>query len=361
MEWAKKRPMPAFDLAGSNVMACTIEDLLGGREALALSGANENGYPPLLDAIALQYRVRPDQVATSNGTSGANFQVFAGLLEPGDDVLVERPAYDPLPGALRLLGANVLRFERRFEDGYAIDPDRVVRAITPRTRLIVVTSPHNPSGVLVEPAALDAIGRLAASAGARVLVDEVYLDAAAAAPRPAALLGDVFISTSSLTKAYGLAGLRCGWSLSSAPLAERIRRARDVIDGTGSIVAERLAVLAFAQLPKLADRAAALLEANQAIVREFLAAHSGLEVALPKSSTVLFPRLRGARDTSDFAERLLADLGTAIVPGRFFDEPRNFRLGLGASTETVRGGLARLGQGLRAGYGEADNVRASGT
>ena len=342
MEWAKSRPAPRYDLAGSNILACSIDDIEGARDALDLSGHNENGYGPLIAAIAHRYGVREACVTTGNGASGTNFQVFAALLEPGDDVLVESPGYDPLLGAPRLLGANVLRFERSFDDSYALDPERVAGAITPRTRLIVLTSPHNPSGVPVDRSALEAVGRYAQAAGAHVLVDEVYLDAADETVRPAAVLGDAFISTSSLTKSYGLAGLRCGWAISSPDVAERIRRARDVIDGTGSIVAERLATLAFAQLGRLMSRAAALVTANAALAREFFQARHELEVVLPKASTVLFPRLRGVGDTTDFAGRLLARRGTAIVPGRFFDAPAHFRLGLGTSTDVLRAGLAEL-------------------
>jgi aspartate/methionine/tyrosine aminotransferase len=346
MEWAKHRRAPRFDLAGSNVLNCSIEDLAGAREALSLAGDNEEGYQPLVAAIAARYGVGPDQVATASGTSGANFQVCAALLEPGDDVLVERPAYDPLLAAPRLLGANVVRFDRSFEHGYALDPDRVARALTPRTRLIIVTRPHNPTGAIAERAALSAVGRLAQSSGAYVLVDEVYLDAADSSLRPVALDGDVFISTSSLTKSYGLAGLRCGWSLSSPAVAERIRRARDVIDGTGSIAAERLATLAFSQLDRLAARAATLLASNHELVREFLRRRPELETVGPGGGTVVFPRIRGVSDTSRFAGRLLAERQTAVVPGYFFDAPSHFRLGFGGTTDSLRGGLLALDEAL---------------
>jgi aspartate/methionine/tyrosine aminotransferase len=348
MEWAKRRPTSTFDLAGSNVLSCSIDDLEGARDALLFSGDNENGYAPLVDAISRRYRVRPEQVTTASGASGANFQICAALVEPGDDVLVERPGYDPLLGAPRLLGANIVRFDRVFEDGFALDPDRVAQAITPRTRLIIITGPHNPTGAVADRAALAAIGRLAIEREARVLVDEVYLDAADSTAEPAAHLGDPFISTSSLTKSYGLSSLRCGWSLSSPDIAERSRRARDVIDGTGSIASERLGTLAFSQLDRLAARSASLLTANRALVRAFLRGRSELEVIEPAGGTVVFPRIRDVGDTTRFAERLLAERGTAVVPGRFFEAPAHFRLGFGGPTEQVRGGLNALTAALDA-------------
>ncbi len=346
MEWAKKRPSPTFDLAGSNVLACSVEDLDGAREALSFAGHNDNGYAPLMDAIAARYKVEPASITTASGASGANFQVYAALLEPGDDLLVERPGYDPLLGSGRLLNANVVRFERPFEDGYALDPDRIARAITPRTRLIVITVPHNPTGATADRAAIEEIGRQARAVGAHVLVDEVYLDATESHAAPAATLGDTFITTSSLTKSYGLASLRCGWTISSRDVAERIRRARDVIDGTGSIVAERLATLAFAQLPRLAARAHSLLVENGALVRAFIDSRDDLDAVVPSISTVVFPRLLGETDTTAFADRLLSERGTAVVPGRFFEAPGHFRLGLGTTTTMLRGGLEQLGQAL---------------
>jgi len=353
MEWAKTRPSPRFDLAGSNVLTCSIDELTGARDAIALDGRNDNGYVPLVGSIAARYGVLPAQVTTAQGASGANFLVCAALLEPGDEVLVERPGYDPLLGAPRLLGAGVARFDRDFAGGFALDPDRVRRALTPRTRLIIITSPHNPTGVVVEDDALDEVGRIAAAQGAHVLVDEVYLDASAAVPEnrdaadaaptlTAAGRGDVFLTTSSLTKSYGLAGLRCGWILSSAAVAERLRRARDVIDGSGSIVTERLATLAFSQLDRLIARSAALLAVNGALVRTFLHARSELEVVEPRGGTVVFPRLRDVADTSRFADRLLNERATAIVPGHFFEAPAHFRVGFGGATDALRGGLEAL-------------------
>ncbi len=126
----------------------------------------------------------------------------AALLRPGDDVLIEQPAYDPLLAVPALLGANVIRFERRFEEGFRLDLDRVAAALTPRTRLIVLTNPHNPTGVLTGAGDLRALGSLAERHGCFVLADEIYLDAVPGVPPPAAAtLSPRIITTASLTKA----------------------------------------------------------------------------------------------------------------------------------------------------------------
>jgi aspartate/methionine/tyrosine aminotransferase len=346
MEWAKTRPAARFDLAISHVLSCSIDDLPGAAHALALDGRNDSGYPPLLEAIAARYGVHTAQVTTAQGASGANCLVFAAMLSPGDDVLVEQPGYDPLIGAARLFGARVIPFERTFEDSFALDPERMAAVITARTKLVVVTSPHNPSSAVAQPDALQAVGALAAARGAHVLVDEVYLDATAPAADTAARLGGEFIVTSSLTKSYGLAGLRCGWILSSEAVAARLRRARDVVDGSGSIVSERLSVLAFENLDRLLARAQKILETNRPLVRAFLASRPELDSIEPRGGTVAFPRLRGVPDTSRFAERLLVERDTAIVPGRFFQAPSHFRLGFSGETESLVGGLQALGAAL---------------
>jgi aspartate/methionine/tyrosine aminotransferase len=218
MEWAKARPHSAVDLGISNVLGCRLEDLPGARDALDFDGRNDDGYPPLLEAVAARYQVAPDQVATAIGTSGANFLACLALLTAGDEVLVETPAYDPLLAAPRTLGARVNRFERRIEDRFAVDPAAVKAALTASTRLVILTHPHNPTGGLTSDEALTEIARLADRQGALVLVDEVYLDAAkGCGARPATHLAGNIISTNSLTKSYGLAPLRCGWAIAPLP------------------------------------------------------------------------------------------------------------------------------------------------
>jgi hypothetical protein len=347
MAWAKSRPHVRLDLALSNVLACSAGDLEGAAASLDFSGRNDNGFPPLLDAIAARYGVSPERVATAIGTSGANFLVALALVAPGDDVLVEGPAYDPLLAIPRALGANVVRFARRFEDGFAIDPDAVRRAMTRATKLIVLTHPHNPSGGLTPDEDLAAVAGVAAERGAFVLVDEVYLDAArGCGARPAARLADNLISTNSLTKSYGLAPLRCGWAIAAPSVAERIRRARDVVDGTGSIPAERLSVIAFNQLERLAARARAILEPNVATLRAFLDATPELQ-GFVQHGTVAFPRLTADGDAAAFADRLAREHHTAVVPGGFFEAPSHFRVGIGVDPDVLAQGLSAISATLR--------------
>ncbi len=346
MEWARHRPRPEIDLAGSNLLACTLDDLPGAREAVDIEGESPDGYLPLVEAIAGRYGVESGNVATAGGCSGANFLAFAALLEAGDEALIERPAYDPLIAAAKMLGARVRFFERRFEEGYALDPDRVEAALGPSTRMVVLSSPHNPSGVVASRESLDALARIAEKVGIHVLVDEVYLDAALGEKHPpAATLSPAFISSNSLTKSWGLASLRCGWTLAAPEVTRRIRRARDVVDVWGPIPSDRLAVVAFRNLDRLAARARALVEANSRLAADFFAARRELEW-VPSRATLAFPRFADGREADPFARRLLERYGTAVSPGSFFDSPAHFRISLGGATGKLRRGLDSLARCL---------------
>ena len=145
IEWAKLESTARWNLATSGLPHLSAEDIGGWPEATALTGANGYGYLPLLERIAAHHAVRPSQVVTATGCSMANFLALAALLSPGDEVLIERPTYDPLLLAASHLGARIVRFDRPAEDGFRIDEAAVAGAITRRTRVIVLANLHNPS------------------------------------------------------------------------------------------------------------------------------------------------------------------------------------------------------------------------
>ncbi len=348
LRWAKIRQRGAIDLASSGVKACTLADLAPSGDALAINGPNDEGYAPLVEAIAARYGLRTGQIVTATGTSGANFLVFGALLRPGDEVLIEQPGYGPLVAVPQYLGAAIKRFQRPFERQFGVDLQEVIDAITPRTKLVVLTNPHNPTGAVLPGEALREIGSAAARVGASVLVDEVYLDGIwRDRPSPAASLGAPFISTSSLTKIYGLAGLRCGWVAAPLELIGRIREMHDIVDGTGAVPAEMLGVVAFGKLDQLKERSRCLLGANLEIFRQWMHGQERLEWIEPPGGTVGFPRFRGLADSEPFIERLLNQQGISLVPGKYFDLPAHFRCGLGGDPAALARGLDGLGQALR--------------
>jgi aspartate/methionine/tyrosine aminotransferase len=349
MTWAKHHPQARFDLSGSNLLPCSLDDLPGWREAVELWAPNDEGYPPLLEAIAERYGVDPDHVATAAGAAGANFLALAALVRPGDEVLVEWPGYDPQAGAARLLGAGVRTFARTWDEGFQVRPERVAEVLTDRTRVIVLTNLHNPTGVYTPRSTLVEVGNLAESVGAKVLVDEVYLDVLGGADtRPAHTLGDPFVSVNSLTKSFGLSGLRIGWILSDPATTERVRRVRDVVDGIGATPSETLAVLAFHRLDELLHRARSIVEPNSALLSIFVEGRPELEWVPPAGGSVGFPRLGGVDDAGPFVSAARDEYGVGLAPGSFFGYPRHFRVAVSGSTDVLRDGLSALGRALDA-------------
>jgi aspartate/methionine/tyrosine aminotransferase len=341
MHWAKTQTPARYNLASSEVPHFSMSRWQIDPAALELDGASRYRDPHLREAIARKCGVSADRVVMADGTSMANMLALAALIAPGDEVLIEHPAYEPLVAAARFLGAEVRRFTRT-SPAFALDPDAVAREVSERTRLIVLTNLHNPTGVLADRETLRRIGAL----GPLVLIDEVYLDAA---PGEASAhhLGDAFICTSSLTKVYGLSGLRCGWILAAPELAERIWRLNELFGVAQAHADERLSCIALERLDEVAGDTPALLARNRALANAFFESRADLEIAPMVHNVTCFPRLRQG-DVDALDARLRVQYDTAIVPGRFFGLADHFRIGIGGPTETVAGGLERLGAALDA-------------
>jgi aspartate/methionine/tyrosine aminotransferase len=347
MQWAKTRSGSRYNLAASGLASYPLSGLPVTLEDLdPLARAGSYGYPPLQQTLAEHYGVTPANVVTAAGTSMANMLAMAAILDPGDEVLVEQPAYELLLAALGYLQAEIRRFPRRVETGFALDAAEIDRAVTPRTRLIVITNLHNPSSNFTGQETLRAVGEIARRVGARVLVDEVYLDAAfPLAPRPSLHLGPEFVVTSSLTKVYGLSGLRCGWILAEPDLARRIWRLDDLFDVNMAHPAERLSVIAIRNLERVRERARVLLETNRTILNQFLAGRTDLEVRPLEFGTTVFPLLRSGA-VEAFCELFRKKYEGTVVPGSFFEMPDHFRIGIGGETEPLRESLVQLGAAL---------------
>ncbi|MBA3543996.1 MAG: pyridoxal phosphate-dependent aminotransferase [Chthoniobacterales bacterium] len=344
MEWAKTSSVARFNLATSGLTSVPIAEFPLQVDDLEITGGGY-GYAPLLERIGRHTGAPVDCIVTAEGTSMANHLAMAALIEPGDEVVIEEPTYGLLLDVANYLGARVKRVARRFEDNFDLALPDLEQAITPATRLVILTNLHNPTGALISVETLRALGEMAARVGARVLVDEVYLEMLFGDAPGSFSLGDNFVATSSLTKAYGLSGLRCGWILAAPELAHRIWRLNDLFAATAAHTAERMSVMAFDHLAQFRDRAQALLSANRPLLDGFLDSRPDLECVRPPAGTVVFPRLPDG-DPETFFKLLREQYETSVVPGAFFEAPRYFRLGIGIETEELRAGLERLGAAL---------------
>jgi aspartate/methionine/tyrosine aminotransferase len=354
MEWAKTHSHARFNLATSGLISVPLSEFPVRLEDLEITEPGGYGYEALQQRLARHNGVPEECVVAATGTSMANHLAMAAVLNPGDEVLVEQPVYGPLLDVAEYLQARVKRIPRRFETGFALEPEEIERAITKETRLIVLSNLHNPSGSLAPAATLRTIGEMAHRVGAHVLVDEVYLDMLFDRGAPfcfpigqsIAPSGDnPFIATSSLTKVYGLSGLRCGWILASPPLTKRMWLLNDLYGAVAAHAAERMSVIAFDHLDQFRERAQSLLAANRVVIDAFLDSRSDLECFRPRAGTVFFPRLTHG-DPETFFKLLRDKYETTVVPGAFFEMPRHFRIGIGGETAGLRAGLERLSSAL---------------
>ncbi len=349
MHWSKTQSRARFNLATSGVAPFPLRELPVNLEELEINGDNSYGYAPLQQAIAAHHEVDPECVVESGGTSMANHLAMAAIIEPGDEVLIEHPTYGPILDVARYLEADVKRFRRVEENGWTIDPADVRRCVTPKTRLIVITNLHNPTSVLTPEPVLREIGDMARSVGALVLVDEVYLDAVyEGTPRTSFHPGPEFVVTSSLTKVYGVSGLRCGWILAQPDLAWKMRRLNDLYSATAVYPGELLSVAVFQHLDLLRERARRIVDADRKLLREFLARQSAVSAVWTEWGTTSFVKLRDGNGDI-FLERLRAEFDTSAVPGRFFQMPDHFRIGMGVNTKMFAEGLNRIGHALTSG------------
>jgi aspartate/methionine/tyrosine aminotransferase len=346
MHWAKTQSGARFNLATSGLANLSLSELDVRLDDLEITGLTGYGYEPLIHELSKRYQVNASNIVTAAGTSFANHLAMAALINPGDEVLIERPTYEPLLAVARYLGAEVRRFDRHPHEGFRISPDEIEKQVGERTRLIVLTNFHNPSGVSTSSSSLSEVGEIAKASGAHVLVDEVYLEMLFEdSPKSAFHLGPEFIATSSLTKAYGLSGLRCGWIFAEARLAAQMWRLNDLFAATPVHAGERLSVLALQQLGRIASVAKARLDTNRETLNHFLDSRDDLEATRPDQGSIMFPRVKNGNAEKLF-EVLREKYETSVVPGRFFEMPDNFRIGLGGEPEILAEGLTRLGAAL---------------
>ena len=347
MQWAKLHSVARYNLASSGVASYPLAKLGIAEGQLEINGPNSYGYAPLVDAIAQRFLVPRECVFTTAGTAMANHMALAATTEPGDEILVEQPTYELLLSAAKYLGLKIDRFQRSPAAKFQPDLDDLKRNLTAKTKLVVITNLHNPSGVLMSNEVVKQIGELAGAVGARVVVDEVYLEMLYDARPPSAFRidPDRFIVTSSLTKAYGLSGLRCGWVFAAKETVDRMWAVNDLYSATPVFPGEQLSVVAFQNLDRIGQEIKQMLDANRKLLTDFYSSRRDLEVVQPEHGTVSFPRLlKGSSER--LLEVLRKEFETSVVPGSFFESPQHFRVGIGGETADVRNALQQLAQGL---------------
>lgn len=345
----------ACNLAESSMRDRTVAELDLGIDLArtVLLYGDHRGHPALRTLLAAGSGCTPDQVLLTPGAAGALFIAATSLLTAADHLVVLRPNYATNIETPRAIGCGISFVDLTFEQGWRYGADAIAAAMTPRTRLVSITNPHNPTGAMIDPAELSRIVALVEARGAHLLVDETYRDLTTAAPGPfATSLGEKVISVSSLSKAYGLPGLRLGWLMTrDRPLNELFLAAKEQMFICGAVLDEEIGYRVFRRRSEEWPRIAAEVARRQATVRAFVASEPRLEWVEPKGGVVAFPRIReGAGvDVARFYRRL-GELKTCVGPGHWFEQDdRNFRIGFGwPAAEELGTGLANVGAALAA-------------
>lgn len=306
-----------------------------------------------LQAVAQRYGVAPECVVPTLGASQAIIQVLFTLARPGDHVIVERPTFEPLHRIPEMLGLSVSRLERKQEERWVPLPDRLARLLTPKTRAVILSSLHNPSGVAVDAATLTAIGEMAARVGAMVLVDEVYLDFAfdptgEAYPwRPACVTLENGVSWSSTTKAFGFAALRAGWVVTrDREFAHACRSASHYFHVDPPLASLALATSVLQHADELAARANATITVARAVIDRWLAAETRVTWVAPSAGQTGLIRLPALTADLEFARHLLDRYGTRVVPGAMFEAPGTVRVSFNLPPPVLEQALASISAAL---------------
>ena len=344
-----------FNLSESSMRDRNLSELGLGFDDLLLMYGVHRGAPGLRALIAQNAGVTEVDVLTTAGAAGALFIIATTLLDKGDHLVVVRPNYATNIETPRAIGCEIGFVDLKFEDGFRLDIARLEALIRPNTKLISVTTPHNPTGVALKEADLKRLIAIAEKRGIHLLVDETYREMSFVPKLPvAASLSPHAISVASMSKSYGIPGIRVGWIVNrDAQLMERFLAAKEQIGICGSIVDEHIAEAALKQSAQWLATVERTNREALGVVESWLAREARMEWVRPEGGCVCFPRIKAGAgiDIDRFYRALQADHATAVGPGHWFEQDRRFmRIGFGwPLAAELSGGLAAISASLDAG------------
>jgi capreomycidine synthase len=317
-------------------------------DRIVLRDSRTLGDPALRTAIGNRWgNGKAERVMATNGSSEAIYLIMHSLLEPGDEVVVLDPAYQQLFSLAESIGCKLKRWRLRFENSFRPDFSEARQLIGPHTRMIVVNFPHNPTGVSLTPAEQDELIELAAGAGAYLVWDAAFAELtyeSPALPDPGERY-DRSITLGTLSKAYGLPGLRVGWCLAAPEVLERLVRLRDYTTLALSPLVEHVATRVIENGDLLLEPRLAQARHNLELLVSWADRHREfVSMVRPQGGVSVFMRMHGVADIEDFCRQLVDEYSVLLVPGTSFGNPDYVRLGFGCSTTELTTALARLSE-----------------
>lgn len=340
------------NLSESGVAPFTLAELIRicgyDPSGTILGYGHTEGSPLLRERIAALYPgATADDVLVTSGSAEANFVACWTLIEPGDRVVIVSPTYGQTPGLAEGLGAEVTELRLIEELGWQPAPGAAAEAIRPGTKLVVVTNPNNPTGAVLASSAIHEIVQAADTAGAWILADEVYAGAELAGPETPTLFGRAgkVVATASLSKAYGLPGLRIGWLVADRVWRDEMWARKDYTTIAPSVLCDGLAAAAL-ETDVRADilaRSRGILVHHLSVLEAWVERHEDvLRFRAPDAGAIALIGYHLSAGSAELAERLRVEHETLLVPGSQFGREGFFRIGFGYSEEHLRGGLKAL-------------------
>jgi aspartate/methionine/tyrosine aminotransferase len=347
-----------YDMSESGVRPLTLRELVDMGLDLEsfmdqpLGYSQSNGTIELRERIAAIYPgADVESIEVTNGTSEANYLVALSQLRPGDGVAMEVPNYMQLPGVSKSLGANVTSVRLRQDTGWEPDWDDFDRAVTPKTRLLYLSNPNNPTGSILSADAMTRIVNRCEKTGTWIVADEVYLGAEIDRERTASFwrMSDRVIVTSGLSKAYGIPGVRVGWIVGPRDVVAACWSQHDYLTIGPNKLSDRVARVAVEpqNRERCYARTRAILQHNLPIAREWIAGFGGrLTWREPQAGAIALVKYDGGVPSIALAERIRVNQSTLVVPGSHVGLEGYLRIWLGGREEFLREGLTRIGREL---------------
>ncbi|MGA9019066.1 MAG: aminotransferase class I/II-fold pyridoxal phosphate-dependent enzyme [Candidatus Cybelea sp.] len=350
---AHTEPVPEFPLAGSTGPPWTLRNLLDldGRSSLErmlqsdILYSRAAGATELRQAIAQMQDVPIEHVLIMTGAAEALSHIFAAAAQPGANVIVPAPCFPPYNVVPEALGLEVRAYRLCREDSYAIDLDEIGRLTDSQTKLILVNSPHNPTGSIIDDKTMEALHDFAAERGVQFVCDEVYHPiyhgptmASASRLASATIVGD-------LSKAFALSGLRIGWIVES----DQRRRdlyltAREYFTVSNSPITEFLGEIAVRHRQAILERTRDVARTHIELLEQVLEEHAAVVGCVrPGGGMTAFPWLVSGADSRKFCECAAAQ-GLLLAPGDCFGVRDHFRISFGVGREWYAGAMQRLGE-----------------
>lgn len=351
-----------YNLSESGVHPLTVEELLENKQDLIekllkteLNYPQTNGTIELRDKISALYSgTDRDNVVVTTGAAQANFTSILTLLDPGDEIVILLPNYMQIWGAAKNLNLTVKTFSLKEEDGWKIDIEELKRVVSDKTKLIAVCNPNNPTGHIMSIDEMRAVVSVADQVGAWILADEVY----AGAEHDPAILATSFWGTyekvlaiGSLSKAYGLPGLRIGWVVCPKDTASEIWARQDYVTISSTILGNKLGAYALSPevRPRLISRTRTLIKRGYDNFALWCQNNSDLvSLTPPQAAAIAFIQYHREINSSVLMERLIKEKRVYLVPGDHFGLDHHLRISYGLSNDYVNQGLSRLAELLRA-------------